>query len=178
MKKTTFIAFLSGLLILSLFSTCKVLDVNKDVTFTVDLTVNQSGASFDDFEILDAVAESSVIDDYQDLLKSIEIKKVEYTVTYFNGPSTQQINTATLAVSDVDGNGTEVIGTVSNENLSQLQGVSKELTLNPAGTSRLEDLILNDPHTAKIQYYGTADTGPLDFVVQFTITGTITANPL
>jgi ACT domain-containing protein len=170
--------FLAMTLASGLTNSCKVLDVKKDITFEIDLTVNETDATWDEFEVLDAVAESNAIEDYADLLKDIELVKVEYTVTYFNGPSTQQINTATLEVADASGNGAALLGTVSNENLEALTTTTKEIVLDNAGVNLLEQLILESPHTVGFHYFGSANSAPMDFVVKFYVTVKMTANPL
>lgn len=178
MKKIYVVIILSGLIIVSLFSTCKLLDVEKEITFEVDLVVDETNPTFDKYELLDASAESSIIADYKDKIKSIELIKVEYTVISFVGPSDQQINTATLEVSDENGGGTQLVGTVTSENLLALLSTTKELAVSQAAADRIEDLIKNSPHKARFHYSGSANTGPLNFTARFYITVKMVANPL
>lgn len=178
MKKIYVTLIFFGLLIVGQFSMCKILDVTKDITFTVDLVVNESDPDFDESELLDAVAESSEIEDYKDKIKSIEIVKIEYTIIQFNGPATQQINSATLEVADENNGRPKLIASVSDENLLALTTTTKELTINPTGADRLEELIKDSPHKALFHYYGNANTGPLSFTARFFITVKMTANPL
>jgi hypothetical protein len=157
---------------------CKILDVTEEITFEVDMIVDEAEASFDVTELLDALAESETIEEYKDLIKKIEILKVEYKLLAFNGPANQQINTATVDVGDAQGNGSVLLATVTNENLQALLTTTKELELNEEGANRLEELILDPPHSALFHYYGGANTAPLDFTVRFFVTVKMTANPL
>jgi hypothetical protein len=177
MKKVFTVVILCGLLVTSTFNSCKILDVTETFDLDITLIVDEANASFSEFVILDAVAESSDIEEYQDLLKEIEIEKVVVTLTAFNGSPTQTM-TATLDVMDTDGNGVATLGTVSDVNMQDLTTNSMEIPLNQEGVDRLQELILDSPHAAKFQYYGTGNEAPLDFTAKFIMTVKMTANPL
>lgn len=177
MKRIQILAIVTGILFL-IAPACKLLDVTKEITFEIDLVVDDSDATFDETELLDAVAESSEIEDYKDKIKSIELIRVEYTVINFTGPSDQQINIASLDVADENGGGAQAVASVNNENLQALTSTTKELQVDPAGADRIEELILNAPHKALFHYYGNASTAPLKFTARFFVTVKMTANPL
>ena len=177
MKKLFALLILFGLMTISTFNSCKVLDVTETFDLDISFIVNSSTQDFDEYVTLDAVAESSDIEEYQDLLKEIEVEKVVCTLTAFNGPATQTM-TATLDVMDPNGTETANISSVSDVNLQTLTTSNLEVPLNQDGVDLLQKLILDAPHTAKFRYYGQGNTAPLDFTVKFIITVKMTANPL
>lgn len=172
------VSLILGLLVVSTgFFSCDLLDVEKEFWLEHTFPVQGNNANFNENYLLDAAAESDVIEEYADLIKSIEILEVTYEVTYHNGSATQQINTATLSVSDASGGGQEVIGTVANQNLASLLNNVQTLAINQDGVDRAADLIKNAPHSLLLNLAGSANETPLDFKVKFRFKVKMVANP-
>ena len=177
MKNRTILIITGLLLVSTYFYSCDLLDVEKEFWLEHTFIVQGNNASFDEDYLLDAAAESSEIEEYADLIKSIEIIEVTYEVTYHNGTATQQINSATLSVSDASGNGPVTIGTVTNQNLSSLLNNVQTLAVNQAGVDRAADLIKEAPHSMLLNLTGSANETPLDFRVKFRFKVKMVANP-
>ncbi len=177
MKRNIILLTASLIFISIYFYACELLDVEKEFWLEHTFIVKGNNATFDEDYLLDAAAESDVIEEYADLIKTIEILEVTYQVTYQNGPASQQINTATLTVSDASGGGPVTIGTVTNQNLSSLVGTVKNLPFNQAGVDRAADLIKNPPHSFLLNLAGRANETPLDFGVKFRFKVKMVANP-
>ena len=177
MKHRTILLAAGLIFISTYFYSCDLLDVEKEFWLEHTFIVQGNNAGFDEDYLLDAAAESSEIEEYADLIKSIEIIEVTFEVTYHNGTATQQINTATLSVSDASGNGPATIGTVSNQNLHSLLNNVQTLAVNQAGVDRAADLIKEAPHSMLLNLAGSANETPLDFRVKFRFKVKMVANP-
>ncbi|MBP6978236.1 MAG: hypothetical protein PHD61_02300 [Bacteroidales bacterium] len=176
--KRNIILLTAGLLFISTyFYSCDLLDVEKEFWLEHTFIVQGNDANFDEDYLLDAAAESDAIEEYADLIKSIEILQVTYEVTYHNGPATQQITLATLTVSDALGGGPEVIGAVANQNLASLLNNVQTLPVNQDGVDRAAELIKEAPHTFLLNLMGNANETPLDFKVKFRFKVKMVANP-
>jgi hypothetical protein len=177
MKKGIFLSIIL-ILALAMNNGCKILDVTEDITFEQELIAFSETAEFYSMDLLAADSLSSVIDDYGDKIKKIEVKEVTYQITSV-GDSCEatKINSATLTVADENGAGEETIGTVENQDIACLP-IPIPMPLNQAGIDRFENLIKNSPHRALIKFYGSADGAPVDFTVELKITVKMTANPL
>ena len=178
MKKLLAVVFFSGLGLANLFISCSMLDITREFTYVINLTVNESGSEFFVEKLLSAADETSDIENYADKLVSIDIKKVEYTVMKFTGPEDQMINLAQLQIADTTGHGLQLLGKASNEYLNNLTSVTKELELEPAGVRRFEELYMYSPHAAKFFFSGNANTEPLDFQIKFYIIIEVIGNPI
>jgi hypothetical protein len=177
MKKQIVLLLLAFIGLTTFFS-CNKLDVTENLDLKVSFVVNSSTTAFNTVEIFDAAAYSSIISQYDTKIKSIEVTDVTYTLTAFNGTPTQQINNATLVVSDENGNGPETVGTVANVNLQNATIGDHPLTLDQSGVDRIAALIKDSPHKCQVTLSGTANEAPLDFTVEFTIKVKMVANPL
>ncbi|MFO7614972.1 MAG: hypothetical protein R6W71_10065 [Bacteroidales bacterium] len=178
MKRTLAVFFFCGFIFGSFFISCSMLDITREFTYVINLTVNESGSEFYVEKLLSAADETSDIENYADKLVSIDIKKVEYTVTKFTGPDDQMINLAQLEIADTTGHGLQLLGKASDEYLNNLTFVTKELELEPAGVRRFEELYMYSPHAAKFFFSGNANTEPLDFQIKFYVIIEVTGNPI
>ena len=177
MKRNIILLGAGLLFIATYFYSCSLLDVEKEFWLEHTFIVQGNNATFDEDYLMDAASESDVINEYADLIKSIEILETTYEVTYHNGTPTQQINTATLTVSASSGGGPEVIGTVTNQNLASLLNNVQTLAVNQAGVDRAANLIKNAPHSFLLNLAGSANETPLDFKVKFRFKVKMVANP-
>lgn len=165
MKKSTYLMLLM-LGIFTFTNSCKksILDVNEEFYISTSMDVVGSNAAFTGEELLDAVAESDLIDKYASHIKSIEILEVKYYVSYFNGTLTQKINNGVFSIADANGNGVYQMASVSDINLSQAT-IESALSFNQTAVDKLSDLIKNDPHKAMVYLSGDVNETPVDFIV-------------
>ena len=147
-------------------------ELSKDFIFTIqkEFTVSYNSTAIDKVEIINAAESSKNLDKYKDDLKSVQVEKVTYTITYFNGPSSQQINSAALAVAPAMGSAFTQLAAMSNVNLMAVASTEQELDVDEAGEDVLEAALLGDDHTFQMKYSGTANEAPLNFKVKFKVT--------
>jgi len=167
-----------ALVVVLVYPACKLLDVKKDIALDLTFVVDGTNTTVLETYLLDATDYSSDIDEYQDNIKSIEINQVTYYLTAFTGPSDQTITNGQITVADADGNGAQVLASLPVEVLEPLLTTEKVLTLDQAGVNRLEELIVNAPHTCLSTLTGNVSSAPVSFTVVFHIEATMTANPL
>lgn len=165
MKKSIYLMPLV-LCVLAFTNSCKksILDVNEEFYISTSIDVVGSNAAFTGEELLDAVAQSDLIDKYASHIKSIDIIEVKYYVSYFNGTLTQKINNGVFSIADENGNGVYQVATVSNINLSQAT-LESALSFDQTAVDKLSDLIKNDPHKAMVYLSGDVNETPVDFIV-------------
>jgi hypothetical protein len=157
---------------------CDSLDVTKDIELEIEFHAMSAVADFTAAELLDADSLSSVIEEYSNLIKDIEVKEVTFQITAVDNSNTAtKINSSTLTVADESGAGEKTITTIANQDIVVMP-VPATLTLDPEGVTRFEDLIKNNPHRALIRNTGSADAAPVDFTVKFVFKVKMTANPL
>ena len=173
-------AIVFGIVLLAfvIFPACEELDVSYEFYIEQEIEVVSSSKEFDVEEILNASDASSYIKEYGGNIKTIDILDVTYQLTHFNGPDDQQINTATLKVSDENGGGPVEISTATNINLLDALNNVQALQVNQAGVDRLAELIKAPPHTAMLTFVGNANEEPLDFKVLFRFKVVMVASPL
>lgn len=173
-------AIVFGIVLLVFFISpaCEKLDVSYEFFIEHEIEVVSSSKEFDVEEILNASDASSYIKEYGDNIKSIDILDVTYQLTFFDGPDDQQINTATLKVSDENGGGPVEISTATNINLLDALNNVQPLQVNPAGVDRLAALIKAPPHKAMLTLVGTANEEPLNFKILFRFKVVMVAAPL
>lgn len=148
--------------------------VKVDTEFEETFVINNTAATFGETVIIDAT-EDSDFDKYKRKLNKIEVERVTYTITSFNGPANQILQSGTLDVADVDGNGRTTILNFSNLNLATAAGQETDIQGSVAGLTRLQDLIKNDPNRAMIIYSGSVNQGPIRMSVKLTFYSKLTA---
>lgn len=177
MKKAIFLS-LFVVLSLSINTGCDKLDITKDLELEIEFTANSANADYFDEQLFDATESSSEINDYANKITKIEINEVTVELTYFGGTPGQKIVTETLSVADENGDGEEIIGTISDQDLESLLNNPIPLTINQDGIDRFAQLIKDSPHKALVKNFGSADSAPIDFVCKFKFKVKMTANPL
>ena len=172
--------FLSLILILAVTLNigCEALDFETDITFELKFVAQSDTPDFNVIELLDADSLSDDIAKYSDNIKNIEMLEVTYQITSV-GDSNQAtlMQTATLSVADENGQGEEVIGSVSNQEIAAMP-IPIHLPLEQEGMHRFEELVMNAPHRGLVKLTGNTDLAPTDFTVVFFIKVNMTANPL
>lgn len=163
------------LLLAVVISSCQNFPTVKvDTEFEETFVISNTGATFGETAIIDAT-EDSDFDKYKRKLNKIEVERVTYTITNFNGPANQILQSGTLDVADVDGNGRVNILNFSNLNLAAATGQETDIQGSVAGLTRLQDLIKNDPNKATIIYAGNVNQGPIRMTVQLKFYSKLTA---
>ena len=166
MKKRKLPVFLLLTMVGLLMISCNkdALDVTEEFDLRTSIVVSDNHADFVGEHLLDALAESEMIDNYASVIKSIEIIEVTYYVSDLTGTITQQINSGTLEVADPDGANSMVISTMQNVNLMQAT-TEQTIVFDQAAIDKLASLIKNDPHQAMVYLRGDVNETPVDFTV-------------
>ena len=155
-----------------------LLDVNQTFTYSNEFQVISVDSVFSITEVVDLGAQDSLIAEYGDKIKEINIKEVKYWLTAFEGTDDQTIIEAILKVADETGGGLQNIATITNQNLKVLLNTPTPLTVNQDAINSLQELIKNAPHTFQLGYNNSCNTAPLNFTVKFEFTIEMVANPL
>lgn len=163
---------------LSINTGCNKLDVTKDIDLEIEFTANSETADYSSVTLFDVDSASSTISDYANKITKIEIKEVTAWLTYFGGTQGQKIVTDNLSVADENGNGELVIATIADQDLQSLVNAPITLTVNQDAIDFFAKLIKDSPHKALIKNYGTASSGPVNFIARFKFKVKMTANPL
>ena len=166
------------ILAVSLNIGCEALDFETDITFDLKFVAQSDTPDFNVIELLDADSLSDDIEKYSDNIKDIELLEVSYQITSVGDSNMATVmQTATLSVADENGQGEEVIGSVSNQEISSMP-VPLPLPLQQEGMHRFEELVKNNPHRGLVKLIGNTDLAPTDFTVVFFFKINMTANPL
>jgi len=166
------------LVLLTIFLACDKSEIEQNITITVDFVLDESSLEFNGLVFLNAFDESHVLDDYGDNITGIEILNIIYFMSYFNGPGSQQFNSANLEVTGPDGSGAAIIASLSDEIMQNLLYERKEMPLQEEGVKRLEKLIKNEPHEFRLLFTGISNIAPNDFTFTLEIGMKMSAFPL
>jgi hypothetical protein len=179
MKTKLFVLFIAVAGIFMLQS-CEdtLLDFNQTLTYTYEVPVISVDSVFSITEVIDLASQDSVINEYGNLIKEINIQEVKYWLTAFEGDDDQTIIEATLKVADENGAGTQTITTISNQNLKALLNTPTVLAVNQDAINSMQELIKNAPHKFQLSFNNSCNKKPLHFTVKFEFTYELVANPL
>jgi hypothetical protein len=156
-----------GLVSLDSCKETKLLTKDLYITLSTDFIINEpSSTSWDESELLDAAAQSADLDTYKDVIQKVTLDKVTYTVTAFNGPPGQMLNTGFIDVAEESGAGRLTLSQMSNVNIPAALGVESEVPMDATATTKLVDLIKNTPHKAMVYTKGTVSTAPIDMTIK------------
>jgi hypothetical protein len=155
-----------------------VLDITESFTYENEFIVYSTDTVSTIVQTVDIAAQSSIISEYGNKIKSIEITGVTYWLTMHQGADDQKIVEGHLRVSDVNDQGMAIIATISDVNLNQLVDNPEELPVEQDGLDRMGKLIKNSPYSFKLIYSNACNKGPLNFTVKFSYTIIMTANPI
>lgn len=188
MKNAVFKSFF-GLVLLSLvFAGCDVVEKADDVTFEITLNhtfevdegqEHQNHLYTGDPVLLDLASHTDVAP-YINKIKSVELTKVEYSITNFASEpagTAVMFSGGTMNYSATDGGASSELSTVPGPlNLMTASGIN-ELPKNDANFNALAKLLL-DNKQAYVFTKGTLSTTPVIFNVPTTFYIRITANAL
>lgn len=158
------------------FCSCDLLEITRNYTYEIELNVNGTQTDFSTSLILDATSDSSEFDQYDHMIESAEITKIEYTVTYFNGADDQVIRIAALDLADTDGSDRQTLCTLEEVNFSAIKDSVMELPVNYSGMDRFKAMIDDEYYMALVYFNGETNNTPVDFRIKFILTVTVKGN--
>lgn len=178
MKTTSFL--LAGLIFSFLFFTgCEdALDITESFDFEVEFVLQSNETTSTETENVDMASSVSLINQYGDKIKDIEIEQVTYWLVYHNGSENQKIVQASITVSDENGMNPVELVSIQNQLLKPLVGNPAELSVNQAAVEQLENYIGNSPYKFRLVFTSTCNEAPIDFKVKMKFKAKMTANPL
>jgi hypothetical protein len=149
------------------FNSC---DIKHDFTFTFETPETTAGAVDLSFsEVLDATVVSSEFSKYKNDIDKIEISRVRYLVTQATATASARINSIQIKVGDVNDNQSVDLASANDIALMSVAAVDQEVQMNQAGKNRLNDLLKNSPHKAKIYVSINGTSGVTTYKVKLKI---------
>lgn len=159
MKKYIFIALVLLLASCKDFPTLSFKTSNE-----MSFDVNKTGTQYSGSKLLDPTSDET-FNKYLNKLSDLTITRVTYTITNFNGPSTQIAN-ASLDVADSGGNNKVNLGSFSNINLASAKDIETDLVYDANAASKLEDFLKQAPNKVTVYYSGTVNQAPVAFTLK------------
>jgi hypothetical protein len=158
-------------LVLATFMAISGCSVSKDFEFDLerDFTVVSANSAYSQTSDVDVTTLSSDFTTYKDDLENVEVVSATYTVTYFNGPATQNITSATLTVADPASPTPQIISTMTNVNLISVAAVTQTIPVESAGSDKLVQLVKNSPYTVRLAFGGAVNETPVNFIIKFKV---------
>lgn len=178
MKNLKNLIFVSLVLVLSLTSCKDLLDVERDFSFTYELRLDSDEINYFSIDLIDFGDEVSVIGDYGDNIKDIDIRNISFWIKNHQGPNDQIIVESSLSVANFDGTNPVLVSNLENQEIATLIQNPTALDLNQDGVQKLNRLIRQTPHTLQFILMGQLDQAPANFTAVFEFEGRMTANPL
>jgi hypothetical protein len=155
MKKISLLFILFS--IAFVFSSC---EVSRDFVFTFE-TGEQTAAAVDlSFsEVFNASSISPEFNRYNNEygIEKLEISRIRYLITDFNGLETEKINSIQIQVADTNDTQPTDLASATDIVLANVKGFEQDMQMNSAGQSRMNELILNSPNEAKVYFSAEAD---------------------
>ncbi len=161
------------------FSSCKdILDVERDFSFTYELRIDSDESNYYSADLIDLTEEVSVIKDYGDNIKEIDIKDISLWIRNHQGPADHTIVQAEVIVANADGSDQTVVSFIENQAIEPIIQNPTSLDLNDEGVNKINHLIRQSPHTLQIILSGELNESPANFTAVFEFEGRMVANPL
>jgi hypothetical protein len=98
-------------------------------------------------------------------LSDINISRVTYTISNFDGPNTQIAN-ATFDIADSNGGNKVNLGSFSNINLASIEDKETDLVYDSNAASKLENFLIQAPNKVTVYYNGTVNQAPVKFTLK------------
>ena len=178
MKRIIVLTSVASLLMLVFISSCKLLDVNKEFELEIEFSPYDADPVLYAEEDFDAAEASSVISDYGDLIKSIEVTEASYLVTSFTATSGMTLTNSLLQVANPDGSDVQTLASEWIAKPEDHMVTPQVFTVEQAGLDKLENLLMNPPHQVRFIVSGTSDAAPVDFDFKIILKVKLVANPL
>ena len=135
-------------------------NTSNEMTFDV----NKTGTQYNGSKLLDPTTDET-FNKYLNKLSDLNIKRVTYTISNFNGPSTQVAN-ASFDVADSEGKNKVNIGSFSNINLSSAKEIETDLVFDANAANTLEGFMKQSPNKVTVYYSGTVNQAPVSFILK------------
>ena len=159
---------------------CKeLLDVKRTFTFEQEFTIIESeSTSFSELEIVNMAAAQSLIAEYGEKIKKIEIQELKYWLKNYEGPDGQTLINLDFDVARMDGTNVTNILSINDVVLAGLVNNPTVANVNNEGIAFAGELIKTPPHNLWFQVSGNLNEGPISFTMAFEFKIQMTANPL
>lgn len=187
MKNHVLKSLLGLALIAFTFSGCDLLDKADDVTFEEEFDVvfavdekgqSQSPVTYAGSPVLLDLTTNAEVLKYADKIKTIEVTKIEYSITDYAAPGAAVTFSNGKLVYSASATGTtSPLSTVSTVNLATAGSGTFALPIDQANFTALANLLLNEKK-AYVFTQGTLSSTPVKFNVPATFFVKITANAL
>ena len=168
MKKYTFFLFM--LLSAFSFSACDEENLlTKDIylTLPVEYVINEpTSITWNDSILLDAIAQSSELEDYANVIQNVILDKATYQITAFNGPAGQMLSNGNIDIADENGNNRMTLLNMNNVDIANVVGQEIEAPVSDTAATVLVNLIKNTPHKAMVYSDGAVNNAPIDMTVK------------
>lgn len=178
MKRAISLLTIAFAMIMLVISSCALFDVKKEFEIEVPFSPYDGDPNLYTTYLLDAQDASSVIADYNDVIKSIEIIEASFLVTSFTATDGLIITQANLYVADENGANQQLLAQEFMQKPQDNMTTPTVINLEQAGLDRLEDLLMNPPNRVLFTITGTGSTSPIDFDLKIILKVKLTANPL
>lgn len=133
---------------------------SNEMTFDV----NKTGTQYSGTKLLDPTTDAT-FNKYLNKLSDLNITRVTYTISNFNGPSTQVAN-ASFDVADSDGNNKVNLGSFSNINLASVKDTETDLVYDSNAANKLAGFMKQSPNKVMVYYSGTVNQAPVSFTLK------------
>lgn len=155
-----------------------LLDVTESIEFSEEFVVDTDVASYADSQLIDLAEGVKLIDDYGNKIKEVVITKASFWLKDLTEVEGQKLESGSLFVSNPDGSGKTALILLGEYVLANLVDNPTALSLEQAGTDKLDELASNPPHRFMLHYEANFNEAPLDFTVVFDFEAKMVANPL
>jgi hypothetical protein len=166
-------------------ASCDLFDKVDDVTLPVELehtfhvneTLDKTGVTYSDMEVLDAAKVNSDFDTYKDKIKSITVESITYEVLNHTVGTTTIFSSGNIGYSSSTGTSAASVASLGIENIKAAEGQTKNLPFNQTALNDIGNLLKNDK-TVNLFLLGTFSKTPVKFDVKVKIKANITADAL
>lgn len=153
------------------------LDVELEHIFHVDETLDQTGVTYVDMEVIDAADVNSDFEKYKDKIKSVTVNSVTYEVMNHTVGVNTIFTNGNIGFSAATGQSASSVASLGIQGIKAAEGQVKNLqydqtSLNTIGTLLKDDKVVN------IYLIGTFSKTPVKFDVRVKMKTSITADAI
>jgi hypothetical protein len=177
MKRTIYLLTIAFAMVMFITSSCSLLDIEKEFEIEIPWSPYDADPNLYTTYLLDAQESSSVIADYSDKIKSLEVTEASFLVTSFVATDGLTISNANLYVADANGSNQTLLAQEFMQKPQDNMVTPKVFSLEQAGLDKLENLLKNSPNQVFFVVSGTGSTAPIDFDFKVILKIKLTANP-
>jgi hypothetical protein len=166
-------------------ASCDLFDKVDDVTIPIELehtflvneTLDKTGMTYSDLEVLDAAKVNSDFDKYKDKIKNITVTEITYQITNHTVGTTTIFTNGNIGYSSSTGTSAASVASLGVENIKAAEGQTKTLPFNQTALNDIGTLLKNDK-TVNLFLLGTFSKTPVKFNVTVKVKADITADAL